>query len=53
MNKKIIKQALQEAYSLIDGEVGAVEYGELRAEYLEVLERLELALQEIQKDEKK
>lgn len=51
MNKEIIETALREAYYFLNNEIQAVELEELRDDYLQVIEKLKIALNEITKDE--
>lgn len=51
MNKKIIETALTSALILLHNEVDAIEYDDLKNEYLAVIEKLELSLKEIGEDE--
>ena len=51
MNIKAIQEALQSAYSLLNNEIDTIEYDELKNDYLSVIEKLEIALKEISRDE--
>lgn len=46
MNIKIVNTALQDALSLLHNEIDAIEYEELKNEYLYVIEKIKLALNE-------
>lgn len=51
MEGNIVLSAVQSALSLLNSEVGSIEYEELRQEYLIVIEKLENALSELTKNE--
>lgn len=51
MEKEKIVSAIASALSLLNNEVQAIEFEELKREYLSVIEQLEIALEEINKDQ--
>jgi hypothetical protein len=51
MNSEKIETALLSSLSLLNNEVNNIEFDELKKEYLFVIEQLETALNEIEKDE--
>lgn len=51
MDKEKIKIALFSALSLLESELRSVEFDELKNEYFDVIEKIELALKEIDKNE--
>ena len=51
MNKEIVQIALQSAYSLLNNEVDSIVFDELKNDYLAVIAKIEIALNEINKDE--
>lgn len=50
MEKEKIISAINSALSLLNNEVQAIEFEELKNEYLSVIRQLEIALEEITKD---
>lgn len=50
MEKEKIVSAINSALSLLNNEVQAIEFEELKNEYLSVIRQLEIALEEITKD---
>ncbi|MEX2569122.1 MAG: hypothetical protein WD431_24475 [Cyclobacteriaceae bacterium] len=50
MDKKKIDIALQSAYLLLSSEIQSVEYEELKEEYSQAIQLLEIALKEIQEE---
>ncbi len=51
MKNEKIQIALQSAYSLLSNEVDSIEFDQLKNEYLAVIKEIEIALNEINKDE--
>lgn len=50
MNKDKIETAILSALSLLNNEVGNIEFEDLQIEYLRTIERLETALKELSKN---
>ena len=50
MDKEKITSAVTSALSLLNNEVQAIEFEELKNDYLSVIEQLEIALEKINKD---
>ncbi|HPX04743.1 MAG TPA: hypothetical protein PLC17_02315 [Tenuifilaceae bacterium] len=50
MNKETIEDALLSALNLLNSEVDVIDYQELRTEFLTVIEKIENALIEINKN---
>lgn len=46
-----IQTALMAALSLLNNEVGNIEFDDLKNEYISVIEKLEIALKELNRDE--
>lgn len=51
MKKKLVETALEAAYQLLSDEIQSVELDELRGEYLAVIYKIEIALNEVTKGE--
>lgn len=51
MDKEKIKIALLSALSLLENEVQSVEFDELKDEYVDVIEKIEVVLNEIDENE--
>ena len=51
MNTKNIEIALISALSLLNNEIDNIDFDELRNEYSSVIEKIEIALKEINQDE--
>ena len=51
MNREIIETALISSLSLLNNEVDSIEFDDLKNEYLDVIEKLELAIKEIGENE--
>lgn len=51
MKKEILEDALSSALSLLNNEIESVEIDDLKNDYLTVIEKIELAIKEINEDE--